>query len=186
MLRGAHLDPLAVYEHGLHGEVDADGVAMALDERAGPEALHHAGLARAAVADQHDLEQVVKALVVARAHHQVVGVAARHSHRDSRGGEGDGDDGRIRTLPTSRMTIYAIAVSTKPLVHPVASILVHLTAPLQFVSAANRGTADPPTSCLPASLFGPFLLRAIAFICENNKSFLNSLFERILFMEIKM
>lgn len=117
---------------------------MALDERAGPEALHHAGLARAAVADQHDLEQVVKALVVARAHHQVVGVAARHSHRDSRGDEGDGGDGRIRTLPTSRMTIYAIAVSTKPLVHPVASILVHLTTPLQSVSAANRGTADPP------------------------------------------
>jgi len=42
---------------------------VTFDERAGPETLHHASLARTAITDQHDLEQIVEALVVARAHH---------------------------------------------------------------------------------------------------------------------
>lgn len=86
-----HLHPLAVYEQGLHGEVDADGIAVAFDERAGSEALYHACLARPAVADQHNFEQVVEAFV-ARAHHQVVGIATRHSPRRVRDHDDDDDD----------------------------------------------------------------------------------------------
>jgi len=51
MWNAAHLHPLAVYEHSLHGEVDTDGVAVALNKCSGPEALYHASLACATVAD---------------------------------------------------------------------------------------------------------------------------------------
>lgn len=97
----AHLDPLAVDDHGLHRKIDADGASVTLDERTRPEALHQAGLARAAVADQHNLEQIVEALV-ARVHHQIVGIAAGHSRwmRD------DGDQGRA-SIRAVVLSVYA-------------------------------------------------------------------------------
>lgn len=72
---------------------------MTFDERAGPETLDDAGLARAAVANQHYLEQVVEPLVVARAHHQIVGIAARHSRQVSRDDDDDHGGRASGTLP---------------------------------------------------------------------------------------
>lgn len=73
---------------------------MTFDERAGSEALDDASLARAAVADQHDLEQVVEPLVVvARAHHKIVGIAARHSRQVSRDDDDDHGGRASGTLP---------------------------------------------------------------------------------------
>lgn len=56
----AHLDFLAVDLDGLHGKVNADGVALVLGVRAAFEPLHDARLAGAAIADQHDFEQKVE------------------------------------------------------------------------------------------------------------------------------
>lgn len=76
---------------------------MAFDECAGPEALDHAGLARATVTDQDDLEQVVEPLViVARAHHQIVGIATRHSRQVSRDDDDDHGGRAFGTLPLRR------------------------------------------------------------------------------------
>lgn len=137
---------------------------MALDERAGPEALHHAGLACAAVADQHDLEQVVEALVVARAYHQVVGIATRHSHRGTRVVRSEGD-GRVDfvTLLDNYLRHRRVHESSFIQLRPFWSIL-QLTAPRRFISAANSEIADPSSFCLPDIFFNSFSLRSCSYV----------------------
>lgn len=157
----AHLDPLAVYKHGLHGEIDADGVAVTLDKRAGPESLHHASLASTAIADQHDLEQVVEALVVA--HHQIVGVATRHSLTGTHA-TATATATVAMDFATSRMTIYAIAVSTSlpssNCVHFGPSYSAYRPAPRcdSYQRRIAGPMTPPPTfpSCLSAFLFDFF------------------------------
>jgi hypothetical protein len=176
----AHLDPLAVYEDSLHGEVDADGVAMALDERAGPEALHHAGLARAAIADQHDLKQVVEGLVVARAYHQVVGIAARHSHRGTRVVRSEGD-GRVDfvTLLENYLRHRRVHESSFIQLRPFWSIS-HSPTAIRF-SGESRDCRPPffPSS----SYYFQFLFFAQLFL-SLRINHLFSLFERILYIFI--
>lgn len=136
--RSSHLDPLAVYEYGLHGKVDADGVPVTFDERARLEALHQTGLACATITDQHNLEQVVEILVVC-VHHQIVGIAARHSHRQVRG---DDDGGRaFGMLHFSQHSLSTPSHHSPPpraFLHLIASILVYLSAPLLMMSATTR------------------------------------------------
>lgn len=59
----AHLHPLALDLQALHGEVHADGAALALCEGPGFEALYEAGLAHAGVSDEHQLEEEVVAFL---------------------------------------------------------------------------------------------------------------------------
>lgn len=59
----AHLHPLALDLQALHGEVHADGAALALREGPGFEALYEAGLAHAGVPDEDQLEEEVVAFL---------------------------------------------------------------------------------------------------------------------------
>jgi len=130
---------------------------VTLDERAGSEALHHARLPRAAVADQHDLEQVVEAIVVARAHHQIVGVAARHprrvprAHGDDDDDDGDDDrDGRTSGYFADTASIWSLDPLPRRCrrrrrlleLRLIASILFHLSARLRIrISDESRTSA---------------------------------------------
>lgn len=58
--RTKYLDFFAIDLNGLHGKVDANGVALVLGVRATLESLHNARLASAAVADEYNFEQKVK------------------------------------------------------------------------------------------------------------------------------
>lgn len=55
-----YFDFLAVDLDGLHGKVDADGVALVLGVCATLEPLNDACLASAAVTDKHDFEQKIE------------------------------------------------------------------------------------------------------------------------------
>lgn len=55
-----YFDFFAIDFDGLHGKVDANGVALVLGICATLEPLNNACLASAAVADQHDFEQKVE------------------------------------------------------------------------------------------------------------------------------
>lgn len=108
--RVSYLDSLAVYEHRLHGEVNADSVPVAFDECARLETLHQAGLACATITNQHDLEQVVEVFVV-RAHHQIVGIPTRHSHRQVRDDDGGQAFGMLHLPRHSLSTPSSLTVT---------------------------------------------------------------------------
>lgn len=63
LLLSTDLDFLAVDLDGLHGKVDANGVALVFGVRAALEPLYNASFTGTAVADQHNLEQEVEVVL---------------------------------------------------------------------------------------------------------------------------
>lgn len=91
----AHLDFLAVDFDGLHGKVNADGVALVLGVRAALEPLHDARLAGAAVADQHDFEQKVEIVFGRRRQRGTLSGRGRRGRRRLSRRAGRGRTGRL-------------------------------------------------------------------------------------------